>query len=48
MMQAGQTLSFNNKQPRLKKCGNKGFDVPMGFFDGADVCELAGVYILHF
>ena len=29
----------------LKKSGE--FDVPMGCFDGAELCELIGVYILH-
>ena len=29
-----------------KKEGNEGFDVPMGCFDGALVCELAGSFIL--
>ena len=32
----------------LKKSGNEKFDVRMGCFDGAEVCELVGVYILHF
>ena len=40
-------LVFNNKNSLLKKSGNEEFDVPMGCFDGADVCELLGVYILH-
>ena len=31
----------------LKKSGNEEFDVPMECFDGAEVCELVGVYILH-
>ena len=38
---------FNNKEPWLEKSGNEEFDVPMGCFDGAEVCELLGVYILH-
>ena len=40
-------LLFNNKEPWLKKSGKEEFDVPMGCFDGAEVCELVGVYILH-
>ena len=35
------------EEPWLKKCGNEEFDVPMGYFDGAEVYELVGVYILH-
>ena len=32
--------------PCLKKFGNEDFDVPMGCFDGAEVCELVG--FIHF
>ena len=46
-MQSRRTLLFNNKETWLKKSGNEEFDVPMGCFDGAEVCELVGVYILH-
>ena len=42
-----RTLLFNNKEPWLKNSGNEEFDVPMGCFDGAEVCEVIGVYILH-
>ena len=48
IMQSRRTLLFNNKEPCLKKFGNEEFDVPMGCFDGAEVCDLVGVYILHF
>ena len=47
IMQSSQTLSVNNKNPWLKKSGNEEFDVSMGCFDGAEVCELVGIYILH-
>ena len=30
-----------------KKGDNKDFDVTMDSFDGAKVCELVGLYILH-
>ena len=40
-------MLFSNKEPWLKKSGNEEFDVPMRSFDGAEVCELVGVYILH-
>ena len=35
-----KTLLFNKK-------GNKDFDVTMGSFDGTEICELVGLYILH-
>ena len=31
----------------MKKDGNKDFDVPMGCFDGAEIYELAGSFILN-
>ena len=40
-------MIFNNKEPWLKKSGNEEFGVPVGCFDGAKVCQLVGVYILH-
>ena len=43
IMQSIRMLLFNNKKPLLKKFGNEEFDVLMGFFDGAEVCELVGV-----
>ena len=46
MMQARKTLLFNDSKPWLKKFGNEDFDVPMGCFDGAEVCELVGSLIL--
>ena len=45
-MQAHKTLIFNNSKAWLKKFGNIDFDVPMGCFDGAEVCELVGSFIL--
>ena len=29
------------------KIGDDNFDVPMGSYDGAEICELVGLYILH-
>ena len=29
------------------KIGLENFDVPMGCFDGAEICELVGLYLLH-
>ena len=34
-MQSRKTLLFNNKEPWVKKHGDKEFDVPMGCLDGA-------------
>ena len=46
IMKARKTLLFNGGIPRVKKEGNEDFDVPMGCFDGAEVCELVGSFIL--
>ena len=42
-----KTLLFNNNQPWQKKSGDPDFDVPMGCYDSAEVCELVGIYILN-
>ena len=47
IMQARRTLLFNNGEPWVKKVGNEEFDVPMGCFDGAEICELVGIYNLY-
>ena len=44
IMQARRTLLFNDGEPSVKKTGNEEFDVPMGCFDGAGICELVGIY----
>ena len=31
----------------VKKTGNPLFDVTMGSFDGAELCELVGLYLLN-
>ena len=47
-MQSRWTLLFNDKETWLKKSVNEQFiNVPIGCFDGAEVCKLVGVYILH-
>ena len=40
-------LLFHENTPWVKKEGNKDFDIPMGCFDGAEVCKLVGTYILN-
>ena len=42
-----KTLLLNNNQSWQKKSGDPDFDVPMGCYDGAEVCELVGIYILN-
>ena len=43
--QARRTLLFEGKTPWIKKSGDEDFDVPMGCFNGAEICELGGTYI---
>ena len=45
-MQSRKTLLFNEKNPWVKRCGDEDFDVPMGCYDGAEICELVGSYLL--
>ena len=45
--QSRKTLLFNEKIPWIKKDGSEDFDVPMGCFDGAEVCEMVGTFILN-
>ena len=46
-MQSRNTLLFNKNQPWVKKSGNEEFDVPMGCFDGAELCEMIGIYYIN-
>ena len=41
------SLLFNNTAIWIKKNGDPDFDVTMGSFDGAELCELVGLYIVH-
>jgi len=45
VMHARKSLLFNNNSTWIKKNGSL-FDVTMGSYDGAEVCELVGIYIL--
>ena len=45
IMQPREPLLFNNNQPWVKKTGEENFDVPIGCYNGAEVCELMGTYI---
>ena len=46
ILHARKSLLFTQKDPWVKKSGDPNFDVTMGSFDGAEVCELVGLYIL--
>ena len=43
---ARKLLLFSKDGTWVKKGGNELFDVTMGSFDGAEVCELVGLYLL--
>ena len=45
IMQAKQSTLFNRGDPWAKRSNSK-FDVTMGSFDGAETCELIGLYLL--
>ena len=45
VMHARKSLLFNGKDTWIKSSGSL-FDVTMGSFDGAEVCELVGIYLL--
>ena len=45
VMNASKSFLFNNSEPWIKK-NNPQFDVTMGAYDGAEVCELVGLFIL--
>ena len=47
IMHARKTLLFSEGILWVKKEGNENFDVPMGCFDDAEVCELVGSYIFQ-
>ena len=43
---ARKSLLYNNSEPWMKKDSGL-FDVTMGAYDGAEVCELVGTFLLH-
>ena len=47
IMHCRKSLLFNNLDIWTKKEGNKDFDVTIGSFDGTEICELVGLYILY-
>jgi hypothetical protein len=46
-MHARKSLLFHSKEPWVKKNGQEDFDVTMGSFDGAEICELVGLFLLQ-
>ena len=46
IVQARKTLLLQNGKPWVKKSGTEDFNVPMGCYDGAEICELVGSYML--
>ena len=45
MFHSRKTLLYNNGIPWVKKEGT-GFNVTMGAYDGAEICELIGIFML--
>ena len=46
ILQAKQSTLYSRGSPWSKRDGNSTFDVTMGSFDGAETCELIGLYLL--
>jgi len=47
IMHSRKTLLFDKDETWVKRGDSPMFDVAMGCYDGAEVCELVGLYILH-
>ena len=46
-MHSSKSLLFNNTDIWIKKNGDPDCNVTMRIFEGAELSELAGLYILH-
>ena len=46
IMHARKSLLFDKDETWMKKDNDSTFDVTMGSYGGAEVCELVGIYIL--
>ena len=44
---ARNSLLFNNEKPWVERNNQSMFDVTMGSYDGAEICELVGLFILN-
>ena len=47
IMHVRKSLLFDENSPWIKRDNSSLFDVTMGSYDGAEVCELVGLYILN-
>ena len=47
IMHARRSLLFDGSKTWVKKDSDSGFDVTMGSYDGAEVCQLVGVFLLN-
>ena len=47
ILHSGKTLLFNDNEPWVKVSDSPMCDVAMGSYDGAEACELVGLYNLH-
>ena len=45
IMHSRKTLLFWQDSTWVKKEGDEDFNIPMGCYDGAEICELVGIYI---
>ena len=43
---SGKSLLYHNNKPWIKNDGNGEFDVTMGSYDGAEVCEVVALFML--
>ena len=42
-----RSLLFHNNEPWIKTDNSGDFDVTIGSYDGAELCELAGLFMLN-
>ena len=45
IMDSRKTLLFRQDSTWVKKVGDEDFAIPMGYYDGAEICKLVGIYI---
>ena len=45
IMHSRKTLFFWQDSTWVKKKGDEDFGIPMGCYDGGEICELVGIYI---
>ena len=45
ILHARKSFLYHNDEPRVKK-GESNFDITMGAYDRAEVCELIGIFML--